>query len=182
MTDKWTGTNPIDDIANAAIRIKDSFAASLEDKSAMGKVFCTSTNDVTSGTGGAESSRVYILNPLESGKVVSIYQMTFGTNVSSNNNIFRLYKDSIVTDLGIKLPNTNLNFSSAVASVCEVYRVPTVSANGTLFMNVISGATFMNNVIFPQKIILSPGNSILVNVRPNANGVTHSVNVFWIEE
>ena len=182
MNDKWTGTNPIDDIANAAIRIKDSFAASLEDKSAMGKVFCASTNDITSGPNSNEYPQVYILNPVDSGKLMKIYYITCGTNVSTNNNIFRLYKNPTISSVGTELTSVNLNFASENVSVCKVYKVPTVSANGTLFMNVISGATTMNQVNFSQKLILSPGNKILINVRPNTSNVTFSINVFWIEE
>lgn len=153
-----------------------------EDKTALGKVFCTTTNDITSGTGGAESAQLYISNPINSTRAMKIYGITFGTNVSTNNNIFRLYKSPTVSANGTKLTNVNLNFSSAVVSAVDIYKTPTVTNNGTLFMNVIAGPVSTNSFEFKEKIWLKAGDKMLINVRPNAGSVTYSLNVFWIEE
>lgn len=167
----------------SVFEIKDILASSTEDKTKNGKAFCVTTNDITSGTGGAETPQMYISNPENSGKIMKIYEMSFGTNVSSNNNIFRLYKSPTVSVAGTKLNNVSLCFSPAqFSSVVDIYKTPTVTNNGTLFMNVIAGPTSTNFVPLKNQIYIHPGYKMLINVRPNANSVTFSLNVLWLEE
>lgn len=144
--------------------------------------FMASTNDLSSGTGGQETPRVLITNPVDSGAKMRIFTITCGTNVSTNNNIFRFYRGPTVTANGNLLtPVNNYVRSGAVQSLMKIYTNPTVSASGQLFLNWIAGPTSTQPINFQSKLILAPGESILIGVRPNTTGVTWSCNVFWIE-
>ncbi len=148
----------------------------------LGYCFMASTNDISSGAvGGTETAQVLISNPSLSGKVMRIFGLTLGTNVSTNNNIFRIYKDPTVTSNGTELTYVNMNLSGTQPT-CKLYKVPTVSGSGIFFMNIIAGATTMVPINFFEKpLILSAGKKILIGVRPNTTGVTYSCNVFWTE-
>lgn len=155
-----------------------------EDATLKNKVFCVTTNDITSGAvGGAETAQFLISNPSNSNKRMKIYQITLGTNVSTNNNIFRMYANPTVTSNGTSLTPVCLHVDGqSTASSINVYKVPTVSANGSLMMNYIAPAT--STVVIPcnHKIIIEKGQKLLITVRPNTTGVTYSINCFWIEE
>lgn len=147
------------------------------------KIFTCSTNDISSGTGGAESAQVLIKNPAASGKRLLLFKLVLGTNVSTNNNIFRLYKAPTITSNGTSLIIVNLyQTASPVASVMEVYKTPTASSNGTFFNNYCVGPTSSLMIYFEKIMVIDPGQSLLINVRPNTNGVTYHCNPFWIEK
>ncbi len=159
-------------------------ATKLVDETGLGLCFVSSTNDITSGAqGGSETAQVLISNPVLSNKVMRIFGITLGTNVSTNNNIFRIYRDPVVTNYGTELANSNMNLGSALLPIARVYKVPSVSSSGTLMMNVIAGATTMVPItFFDKELVLPAGKKILIGVRPNTTGVTYSCNVFWSEK
>lgn len=140
------------------------------------------TNDVASGSN--ENAQLLITNPAGSGKRMDIYLISTGTNVSSNNNIFRFYSNPTVTNPGaIVLAPSSLNIGgNSPPSAMSITRLPTVSSNGTLLMNICQGPTSTDFLLFPNCLILHPGNRILVTVRPNAANVTNSINLQWEEE
>ena len=142
--------------------------------------YVATTNDLSSGTGGAESAQVLILNPANSGKYMQIDRLVLGTNVSTNNNIFRVYANPTITSNGTLLTSTCLCLDPNVAApVCQIYKLPTISNNGTLIANYISGPTTSMDHDFGA--VLPAGKAILITVRPNTTAVTYSVNVFWSE-
>jgi hypothetical protein len=114
---------------------------------------------------------------------MKLYAITTGTNVSTNNNIYRIYVNPTVSDNGTPLTPVCLNINGENrASAMQLFTVPTVSANGTRMMNIIQGATSMDVIAFPYVAILHSGQKLLITVRPNTTGVTYSMNFFWIEE
>jgi hypothetical protein len=145
----------------------------------VGESYVCTTNDISSGTGGAESNQVLIRNT--SDKLVRIQKLLTSTCVSSNNNIFRFYRNPTYSAAGTPLTITNADFrADAPASEIAVSTAPTVSDKGTRFMTYCQGATSMTELKLPVR--LNPGESLLVTVRPNANGVTYALTLFWMEE
>lgn len=145
--------------------------------------FCVTTNDISSGTGGAESAQVLIQNPPLSKKVMKIYRFTLGTNVSTNNNIFRLYLNPTITSAGTPLPTQRIYMDgTGTPSIALVSKVPVVSSNGGLAANFIAGPTTSVNVDMRPLLVVYPGQNLLWTVRPNAGSTTYSFNAFWLEE
>ncbi len=154
-----------------------------EQSTLRNRAFICTTNDVSSGS-NIENRMVLIRNPADSGRVMKIYRITTGTNVSSNNNIFRFYINPAVTTAGTLLTSVCMNIqANPVSSQMEISKLPTTSTNGTMFLNLIQGPTSSDSLDFPHMIMVHPGSAILVTVRPNAaSGVTHSFNIFYLEE
>lgn len=153
------------------------------DRSMQGDCFCATTNDIASGTGGQESAQVLIQNPINSKVLMRIHSLVLNTTVSSGNNIFRLYKDPVYIGAGTPLPITCL-YLKATPPVpkCLVYKLPTTTSFGTLFRNYIVGPTTSYSVPLKYDLILEPGRTLLITVRPNSAGVFYAANPEWAEE
>ncbi len=148
----------------------------------IGQCFICTTNDISSGSGGAESNQILIRNT-SADKHMRIFRILTSTCVSSNNNIFRFYRNPTWSAVGTDLTSTNVVFESgAPAAECSVSTAPTITDKGTRFMTFCQGATSTSALDSPYSFVLHPNESILVTVRPNANGVTYALTLFWMEE
>lgn len=166
------------------LKSKVAVDSSIEEKVLNNLVFVCTTNDLTSGaTGGAETPRLLISNPTGSGKKMKIFLMTLGTNISTNNNILRLYRNPVITANGTPLVPQNFHLAASVpVSSMQLFSVPTASNNGNLMLNYIAGPTSTNPIDFQHKMIIEEGQKLLIAVRPNTTAVTYSINVYWVEE
>lgn len=145
--------------------------------------FCVSTNDISSGAvGGAETPQFLLKNPVGSGKVLRLTRLVLCTNVSTNNNIFRLYQNPTITGPGTVLPIVPAwSKSYPSLSAMLAYKVPTVSANGILLSNFCVGPTSSLMIGLDPYFLFEEGKSLLIGVRPNTTGVTFNVNAYWQE-
>lgn len=144
--------------------------------------FAVSTDDVTSGTGGATSAQLLLQNPISSNKALRLKTLTMSTCVSSNNNIFRIYLNPVIQTLGTALSIRSCHIKDgAPVSLMQAYLAPKFSQNGSFFLNFIAGAT--SSLIFNPTlpIVIRPGHSLGVLVRPNAANTTFSLNALWEE-
>jgi hypothetical protein len=112
---------------------------------------------------------------------VQLDQVIASTCVSSNNNIFRLYVDTTPLTPGTQLIPTNTVGETNPRG--RVYSVPTYTTPnpnyGTRIAAYCVGAT--NTIPLKIPVILQPGESLLITVRPNTTNVTHSITLIWSE-
>ncbi len=145
----------------------------------MKRYFSVTTNDGTAPTG--ESPQLLLQNPESSSRRVHLEQIIASTCVSSNNNIFRLYVETAPLTLGTPLQVVNLQ--SDTRPQARIYSDPTYPAPTPNYGTRIAAYCVGPTTTLPLRIpiILHPGESLLITVRPNTTGVTHSITLIWSE-
>lgn len=145
---------------------------------------CTADAVLNSST---ETPLLLLKNP--SSSVVNARAMFFYAATESSSGIIsiKIYSNPTVTSNGGNLTiSNNLVQSGVPTSAVNAYSGPSVSANGTKRLTVVSVANGNTNLLnFAQTAILAPGNSMLVTVSVTNLGLLASANTHfylqWVE-
>lgn len=149
---------------------------------AQNKVYSFSS-DLNMTTSGTQNPLVLLKNPSGSGKVIYLYKVIFGTNVTNVLAEFKIYANPTVTANGTAItPISNNIGGGASASIVQAYSLSTVSSPGS---NLNSFTISQNNSAFSSiedfSIFIQPDNSLLLTGNPGSNSREASITVVWVE-
>lgn len=143
-----------------------------------GKSYLSSTNLITVA-GTSESPFFYVLNPGSSGKQLRVGHIFSAIDSNTARSVQKVYFNPTVTVNGTSVPIQNM-LIGGISSSMSAFSQPTVSSNGT-FLLVSVVPTSNVPVILERKLILSPGQSILVTIQNSINNTPSSVEISWVE-
>ncbi len=145
-----------------------------------GMGYVVTTNNILIAN-NAENDFLLVKNPTGSGKTVRIERIIFGSdeNQANKSSFFRIYRDPTITSNGTTLVINNLKKGSA-AGVMTAFKIPTISARGTL-MSVGSYQAPRVSEDTELAVMLQPGENILITIDPTAAGFDHQTTVYFSE-
>lgn len=147
----------------------------------QGKVFTLSAS-INMATSGSNNPLVLLKNPSGSGKIIYIYKVSCGINVSNVAGKFVLFKDPTVTNNGTTFTPVNCNIGHANTSISNAYTLSTVSASGTQLLSYQVGQN-SNNVteLTDFSIFIQANHSILLTGDPLSNNREANLTLVWAE-
>ena len=147
------------------------------------------TNDVLFGfedsanlpISATESEAFLIRNPVASGKLIYLGNVSFGIN-SDKKVEFVVHVGPTITAVGTAIPTASQNIGGTGTSVLLAYSVPTASAFGGSIRRYTSGVDSTSiNIDFDFGILIQPGEDVLVTGIPTANNVLMFMSLEWGE-
>lgn len=159
-----TLTNPTADPKGNLITVSEASALSR-----WGQMFIVTTGVITVGS-TAETPFFLFRNPNASGKSVRISKLILTPPNGAGNTTYNFYVNPTITGNGTALTIVGARQTGQATVVSLANKLPTVSANGTLFnsLNLNQGAVYNLDVDF--SLWLEANNSILVTSQQSQNG------------
>jgi hypothetical protein len=147
-----------------------------------GYVYCFA-GQINMTSSGSDNPLLYIENPTGSGKVLYIYSMRFGVNVSNNYANIKVFANPTITANGTTQTPPNRCIGGGFgASDMNVYTLPTVSANGTQIEN-LEVAENGNSIHSAENFAMhfEENNKMLVTGDPKSNNREAAITIIWAE-
>lgn len=146
------------------------------------KLFGYGTN-VNTASAGTDNPLILLKNPSDSGKNLILYSVVLGISIENNYGVYKIFIDPTISSNGTSETILNKNIGSSVASVMELYQIPTIIANGILNSSYVYGAN-SNSVIINANfsLLLQPGHNLLITGDPKSNNRTSQITLTWVEE
>jgi hypothetical protein len=146
-----------------------------------GRIFsvCASVNMATSAT---DNPLFLIKNPAGSGRILFIYKITAGLNIANQYANVRLWKSPTITANGTSATIVNNSVGNTETTVAQAYTIPTISANGDLMRNEMSGQN-TNSVSLTEDFSVSvlEGYNVLITGAPKDNNRPLELMIAWAE-
>lgn len=174
LTNGQRGDIQLDDLGR--IRVIDAWSHYAR----RGKAFFATSQLVTSG-GTAETAYFLVKNPNGSGKNILLDKVTMAAP-QSGGTIYKFYMNPTVTLNGTALTITGGRQTGQNTAVATIFRLPTVTANGTMFaaIDMPTGAT--KEIDFDTSKWIEPNNSLLITATQSLLGGTSGIDLQFVEE
>ena len=147
-----------------------------------GSGFVATTNNITV-VNANETVFMLIKNPSNSGKTARLHRLIIGSDENQINKMafYRIYRNPTITSNGTALNINNLK-AGASLSALTAFKLPVVSANGTLLAMGNAGDLFVS--IDPMDLgnIISSNENMLITIDAAAAGFDFFVTAYWEEE
>lgn len=153
---------------------------SIDREARQGQTY-TASIDFESVGQTTEKGMIYLKNPSDSGVRVFVTHLVFSTDCTSTRSKYRVYLDPTTTADGTSLTVNNCAaIDSPPSSAIELYKYPTVTANGDLVtMKQVPAASpsFGQNRVF----LIDPGHELLASVTNDIINAATFVQIYWVE-
>lgn len=145
------------------------------------KVFAASTNKT--GIGTTELPVLFIKNPSGSGITANLRGIVVGnTHTVSSWVRFRVYSNPTTSADGTAVTRATMDIGSGKTATCTAFNTPTVSANGSLLLDVMAAYGSGASLVFPPGCGIRANNTLLVTAVSDGAGRPASVSLFWDED
>lgn len=156
---------------------QDSLFSVIENEQAF-----NSTTDFNTLTGTTEKPYFLLRNPGSNTKPILTTFFEGGLDSVTARTIARIYADPTITADGTALTENNTYIKTSPAtSTIDTFKLPTISANGTL-LDIKIIAADQSSAGRNRFFLVDPGHDILVTVENSIANVSMLLAVFWIEE
>ena len=133
-------------------------------------------------SGGADNPLILIRNPVGSGKRMYIRTLSYGIPVANVFGTMKLFANPTITANGAALTIANGQLGSAVASSMLATSLPTIAANGTQLRSTTYGQNSDAIIVdINGRIVVPPGNNLLITGNPASNNRIAALSLTWIE-
>lgn len=133
-------------------------------------------------SGGADNPLILIRNPVGSGKRMYIRTLSYGIPVANVFGTMKLFANPTITANGAALTIANGQLGSAVASSMLATSLPTIAADGTQLRSTTYGQNSDAIIVdINGRIVVPPGNNLLITGNPASNNRIAALSLTWIE-
>lgn len=160
----------------------ESFITSAIREVVSGNYFQASSGSTSTGSVG-ETAYFYLKNDVANTKTVVISKFVLsGANSTGGITTYKFYMNPTVTVNGTAVTISGARQAGQNTASAAAYKLPTVSANGTLFSSVLVPYSTPAEVQKDFVRWIEPGNSLLVTSTQSVFGGNSGVDVEFIEK
>lgn len=147
----------------------------------LGKRYGASTG-VLIKTGATEEALILVRNPAGSTKILQLSEQLFVSVDQGVNLLFRMYRNPTVTVVGSTATVSNLYIGGGFPTGFGIMNIaPTVTSYGTL-LAVFQARDVPYSDNLSSRIVIAPGQSVLITIESSGNNKRWAYNLSWTEE